>query len=87
MEKQIKLAARLYRCRDTARTLYGDEYQAKMKEYREYIEACMKAKGLDELQAVLYLSTEIKAFKETEMGVVNLMAAVVEMLEPSRKIL
>jgi hypothetical protein len=40
-EKRIDIAHRLYRCRKTAKNLLGEQYQAKMAEYKVLIREWM----------------------------------------------
>src|SRR5665648_372262 len=81
MEKQIKMAARLYEGRDTAKRFFRDEYQEKIKPYSHILSAVMKANNLDEIPALLKIS-ETKTYQENAMGQMMFMAAVVEMIEP-----
>lgn len=82
MEKEIKIAAKLYECRDTAKRFFRDEYAAKLKAYISIIKAVMKANELDEIQALLKIS-KTETYKENGMGQMMFMAAVVEIMEPS----
>jgi len=82
MEKQIKIAAKLYQCRDTAKKFYGERFKEKMAEYQGYILKAMDGRKCDEMQAVLFLA-DMHTFKDHPMATINLMAALVEMLEPS----
>lgn len=82
MEKQIKMAARLYHCRDTAKRFFRDEYQEKLKPYTHILSAIMKANNLEEIPALIKIS-ETNTYQESTMGQMMFMAAVVEMLEPS----
>ncbi len=82
IESQVKLAAKLYKCRDTAKQLYKQEYHAKMREYQEYIKAAMVKYGLDELPAVMKMIKE-GGSDINGMTVVLLLSATIEMIEPS----
>lgn len=81
MEQQIKLAAKLYKCRDSAKSLYGEKYKEKMQEYIKYIFAAMlKFEEPDNLKAAIKLAEE---YKDNGIIVMNIMAAVVELIEQS----
>ncbi len=82
MEKQVKIAAKLYECRDTAKRFYKDEFTEKIKPYSEILEKVKKAKGIDTLQSALKIAS-LESMKEDGFGTMMLFAATVEMLEPS----
>ena len=82
MEQEIKMAAKLYKCRDTAKRFFREEYPEKVKPYRALITAVMKANNLEEIPALLKIS-ETEIYKENGMGQMMFMAAVVELMEPS----
>ncbi len=85
MEQQIKLAARLYECRDTAKKLYREEYGKKMLEYQHLIKAAMKKHQLaDELKAAMKLIEECKHLEGNGAFTMNVLAAYVELIEPSK---
>ena len=74
----VGMAHRMYECRDAARFLFGDKFQAKMTEFAEAIKAVAEAKGCTEIQALNAMG------KKTEgMATICLIAAYVEMVEPS----
>ena len=84
MEKQIKMAAKLYECRDTAKKLYGAEFQNKISDYKRYIKACMmKHNYKDEITAAMSLAKDCEGVQGSGMGVMLIMAACVELIEPS----
>jgi len=82
MEKQVKIAAKLYECRDTAKRFFKDEYKVKLKPYTHIIKAVMKANNLEEIPALLKIS-KTYTYQENAMGQMMFMAAVVELIEPS----
>jgi len=86
MEKQIKIAAKLYECRDTAKRFFREEYAEKLKPYISIIKAVMKANELDELQAILKIS-QTETYQENGMTQMLFMAAAVELMEPSEEFL
>jgi hypothetical protein len=81
MEKQVKIAAKLYECRDTARRFFKDEYKDKLEPYTHIIKAVMKANNLEEIPALLKIS-KTNTYQENAMGQMMFMAAVVELIEP-----
>lgn len=86
METQIKIAAKLYECRDTAKRFFREEYAEKLKPYIAIIKAVMKANQLDELGAILRIS-KTETYQENGMAQMMFMAAAVEMMEPSEEFL
>lgn len=82
-EQQVKMAAKLYKCRDTAKKLYGTEYKFKIKWYIDALNGYAKFKGLDTIPAAIdYCSTpDVSA---NGMAVMMFMAAAVEIIEPSK---
>jgi hypothetical protein len=82
MEQQIKMASKLYHCRDTAKRFYKDEYQNKLTDYKQIIMAVMNKHNLGELEALLKIS-ETESYNSSGMVQMLFMAAVVELIEPS----
>ena len=86
-EQQIKLAAKLYKCRDTAKALYREDfvYFEKIGVYQKYIKAAMAKHKLDcEITATMKLIEEL-GDKAEGMATVMLLAACVELIEPTTK--
>lgn len=81
MEQQIKLAAKLYRCRDTAKRFYGAEFKDKILPYQQVISKLAKEKGIDELLAIMKIC-EDDVIKNNGWTLILLMAAAVELIEP-----
>ena len=86
METQIKIAARLYEYRDTAKRFFREEYAEKLKPYNELIKQVMKANNLEVLGAILKIS-ETRTYLEDGMVQLLFLAAAVEMMEPSEEYL
>ena len=82
MEQQIKMAAKLYQCRDTAKNWCKEEYPEKIRHYIDHLKLVMKEYHLDEIQALLKIS-KTEFYQENGMVQMFFMAAVVEILEPS----
>lgn len=77
-EKQVRMAARMYEMRDACRSFLGDSYAPRMKEYGEALTNASKATG----KSVLTIATEA-AKEASPFGIITLMAAVVELTEPT----
>lgn len=85
MEKEIKLAAKLYECRDTAKKLYGDDYDQRISEYKHFIKAAMVKHEIDnELKSAMKLIEDCKDMDGAGVATMNILAACVELLEPSK---
>lgn len=82
MEQQIKMTAKLYQCRDTAKRFFRDEYEAKLKPYKNIIESHQKKFNLEVLPSVLELCS-FESVRDDGVMTMLFMAAAVEMLEPS----
>jgi hypothetical protein len=83
MEKQIKIAAKLYECRDTAKRLFKEEYEERVKPYSTLIIAVSEANKIDTLQSMIKIS-QLEIMENNGMGLMMLMAAAVEIIEPSK---
>jgi hypothetical protein len=77
-EKQVRMAAKMYEMRDACRSFLGDVYPERMKEYGEALTNVSKATG----RSVLSIATDA-AKEASPFGIITLMAAVVELTEPS----
>jgi hypothetical protein len=82
MEKEIKITAKLYHVRDTAKRFHGGEFQEKLKPYSHIIKEVMKANNINELKALLRVSNT-KHYQENGFAQMMFIASVVEMIEPS----
>ncbi len=78
--KHIALAARLYECRATARRLLGEKYHGRMDEYAIVVRSVAKRDNCNDIVAG---ATVIKEAQLHGIDALLLMAAVVEMTEPS----
>ena len=86
MEKEIKIAANLYKCRDTAKGFFREKYAERLFPYIHIIQEVMKANELDVLEAILKIS-KTKTYQDDGMVQMLFMAAAVELLEPSKEFL
>ena len=82
MEKEIKIAARLYGCRDAAKQILGTDYHERLKPYITLIKTVMRENKIEELPALLMIS-ETSIF-EDPFNQLYFMASVCEMIEPSK---
>lgn len=79
-EQHVEIAAKMYECRTAARSILGDKYQDKMCELAHVVRAVAKRDNCNDIVAG---ATVIKAAGLEGMQALMLMAAVVEMVEPS----
>lgn len=82
-EQQVKLAAKLYECRDSAKALHGKEYKAELKWYIARIYEYQKKQKVETLPAVLAICS-LPSVKENSSTIMMFMAAAVEIIEPSK---
>ena len=80
MEQQIQIAAKIYRCRTTAKRFHGDDYKARVSPYMDIINSVSKEKGIDELKAAMMLC-EGDIIKDNGFAIIMIMAALAEILE------
>lgn len=62
------MAAKLYECRDTAKSFFKEEYKSKLQPYTHIVNEVMKANNLEEIPALLRISKLAKQhlIKKTE---------------------
>lgn len=82
----IRQAAKLYEASDTMLRLYGEtRFQAKVAEYRPYIEAIMRAQAEpNALAAGIELGRRLQAGGGSAVMIVCALGTAVEMIEPHR---
>lgn len=80
-ERNIGIAAQMYKCREAARILLGNKYQAHMNECARVVRAVAKR---DNCNNIVAGATMIKENGLHGMDALLLMAAVVEMTEPTK---
>jgi hypothetical protein len=78
-EQAVKMAARLYDLRDTAKRLLGDSYHDRMAVYGQTIKSAANALSCSDIAAATTLANKAGGGIST----VYYLAAVVEMTEPS----
>lgn len=79
-EKSIGIAAKMYECRNSARQILGEKYQNHMNQLGTSIKAVAKRDNCTELTAAINI---IKGPDLDGMEAMMIMAAVVEIIEPS----
>ena len=79
-EQHVAIAAQMYECRATARRLLGERFKPRMREWGNIVRAVAKRDGCNEIVAG---ATVIKEAGIFGMDSLMLMAAVVELVEPS----
>ena len=82
-EKEIKAAAKLYECRDAAKFLFKEEYNDKLKPFIHIIKQTMSANKVDAIPSLLIIS-KTRMYQESGMAQMLFMAAIVEIIEPSK---
>lgn len=81
-EKIIKMAAKLYKCRDTAKAFFKEQFKEKLQPYTHIIKEVMKSNNLYEMPALLKIS-KTQHYQENGFAQMMYMAAVVELISPS----
>jgi hypothetical protein len=79
-EQHVAMAAKMYACRTTARQILGERYQTRMRELADVVRA---VSARDRCNEIVAGATVIKSAGLEGMQALLLMAAVVEMVEPS----
>lgn len=85
MEREIKMAARLYECRDVAKRFFKEEYSSRLQPYIHIIKEVMVKHNINELEALLIIS-KTHAYQDSGMAQMLFMAGVVELIEPTGKL-
>lgn len=80
-EQAVKMAEKLYTCRDTARNLLGAHYQRDMELWGIAIRGQADADKCSELAAATKMAKDTDGF-----GTIIILAAYVEMVEPSNNV-
>jgi hypothetical protein len=79
-EQHVDIASKLYSARRSLRSLCPDVFAERCKEWQEAIKKVAESKGLSEIQAMIDIMTRLEGKEVAQMWV---MAAYVEMVEPS----
>ena len=78
-ERAVNLTAKMFQCRTAAKTLLGDKYAAQMREYGVVLTKISEGKKISLVAA----ATEAANAMQGPYGQIVVMAAVVELLDPS----
>lgn len=79
-EKQVKTAARMYEMRDTAKRLLRDNYTPHMAKLGAILSTVAERRGIQPIKAAMEAAAQPGV---SAMDVIMMMAAVVELTEPS----
>ena len=79
MQQQIEIAAKLYKCRDSARFLLGERYAEKMADYGNAINEVSVRLNCSQMAA----ATKMAGRTDDGMLQILIFAAAVELTEPS----
>ena len=82
MENEIKITAKLYDCRDTAKRFFRDEFSKRIKPYQTTIKMIMEKEQIDVLPAILFIS-KTETYQSDGMIQLLFLAAACELIEPS----
>lgn len=84
MKQAINIAAQFYKAQDTMKRFYDDRYEEEIKPFRDAIIEHQK-KGIDPLQFCKRVLERFQKEGVSGMSQALLLAATVEVLEPSPK--
>lgn len=80
MEKEIKITAKLYQCRDTAKRFFGADFNDRIAPYKHLIMERQKASGKEVLECLVDCLS-LQSIQENGMATLMFSAAVVEIIE------
>ena len=80
-EQAVEMAAQMYSARKSLLSLFKDDFYQRCAEWQEVIRKVMAIKGLAEIEAAIDI---LKSMQGREAAQMWILAAVVEMIEPSR---
>lgn len=80
-EQQVRVAGRLYEIRDAMRGLFGPKFAERVQPYRCLLERVQTQQECDVLGAAMWLGRRVDPTDTAE--ILLIMAAAVEMIEPS----
>jgi hypothetical protein len=78
----IKISAKLYQCRDTAKSFLKEDYKKRLQPYIDHLKHVMKTENIEEIPALIKTS-ETDFYQSDGMVQLMFMAALVEIIEPS----
>lgn len=86
-EQVIRNAAKLYKMRDAARTVWGEKYQARLTQYLNVMARYMVKEGCNEIEAFIRMSKRVQdnhPGADTSWVIIGLAAAAVELTERNK---
>ena len=83
MKNLVQIAAGLYECQDSAKTLLGEKYPERMALYGDWIKKRSTHSNVSVLKAALDISTEVGS--DDGFFAIQVLAAAVELIEPSEE--
>lgn len=84
MEQQVKLAAKLYDCRNSCMKLFGTDWKKQIEFHTKLIHAAMKKHHIDtEIEAAMKLIEDCQHMDGAGVFAMKVLAAAVEIVEPS----
>ncbi|OYX86780.1 MAG: hypothetical protein B7Y83_00130 [Flavobacteriales bacterium 32-34-25] len=84
MIREIEMAQKLHKCRDTVKRFWKEEFPEKIKPYSDIVKAVMNAKHIEAIPALLEIS-KTETYQEEGMAQLMFMAATVELIESENK--
>ena len=88
IENAVRMASKIYEMRDTAKSIYGDRYSEKSREYQAYIRAAMvKFKTDNALAAVprMVKDAEANGGMFGDVAIMLLTAAAADIIDQEKK--
>jgi hypothetical protein len=82
-EQVVSIAARMYECRRTCRNLFGARFPEIMEGYGKTIRQVAAERKIEAIPAALAMAKEMQAVDSDPFITICLMAAAVEIVEPS----
>lgn len=82
-EQIISTANRLYEMRRALRALFGERYTEVVSPYGKTIRHVATQRGISEVEAAIQMATEMKKVNPDPVITMCLMAAAVDLVEPS----
>lgn len=83
MEQQIKIASKLYECRETIVRLYGTSWKESISFHTNLIKAAMKKHCItNEIEAAMKLVDDCKHMDGAGVFTMKIFAAAVQLIEP-----
>lgn len=79
MEKEIKIASRLYEIRETAMQFCGDKYKERIRIYKQLLSAMMTKHNISAPDALIKIS-EGETYKTSDAGKIMFIAACAEIM-------